>query len=98
MSGDNLIRHNRNGLDSETLQQAINSHLNQYFKSLNGMSPMLGMHGNIIAQVEKPLLENVLRYVNGNQVRAAHILGINRNSLRKKISVLEIDLTSVLDR
>jgi two-component system nitrogen regulation response regulator GlnG len=50
----------------------------------------------VISQVEKPLIEHVLRYVRGNQVRAASILGINRNTLRKKIQALNIDLPVML--
>jgi len=50
------------------------------------------MYDKVIAQVERPLIEHVLRYVRCNQVRAANILGINRNTLRKKIQTLNIDL------
>ena len=44
----------------------------------------------VIAEVEKPLLEVVLKRTGGNQLRAARILGINRNTLRKKIRELDI--------
>jgi two-component system nitrogen regulation response regulator GlnG len=49
-----------------------------------------GLHRRILEQVERPLLEAVLAHTGGNQVRAAGLLGINRNTLRKKI--LELDL------
>jgi two-component system nitrogen regulation response regulator GlnG len=82
----------RGDLSAESLNTAVDGCLKQYFQGLNGMSPTPGMYDKIIAEVEKPLIENVLRYVRGNQVRAANILGINRNTLRKKINVLEINI------
>jgi DNA-binding protein Fis len=46
----------------------------------------------IIEKVEKSLIENILDYTNGNQLKASEILGLNRNTLRKKIGDLSIDL------
>ena len=82
---------------SESLPSSIDQCLSTYFKDLNGMSPCPNMYEKIISQVEKPLIEHVLRYVRGNQVRAANILGINRNTLRKKIQMLDIDIHNLLD-
>ncbi|MEA2625180.1 MAG: hypothetical protein QOD06_1225 [Candidatus Binatota bacterium] len=50
------------------------------------------LHATVIAWAEKPLIELVLDRTGGNQVRAAEILGINRNTLRKKIHTLSIDV------
>ena len=50
------------------------------------------IHHRILERVERPLLETVLRHTAGNQIRAAGLLGINRNTLRKKIAELEIEL------
>jgi len=50
------------------------------------------LHREFIEQVERPLIESVLAHTAGNQIRAAAILGINRNTLRKKITDLEIEL------
>jgi two-component system nitrogen regulation response regulator GlnG len=49
-----------------------------------------GLYYNILHTVEKPLLETVLKEVDGNQVKAARILGVNRNTLRKKMTDYEI--------
>jgi two-component system nitrogen regulation response regulator GlnG len=50
------------------------------------------LHRELMESVEKPLIEAVLAHTEGNQIRAAAVLGINRNTLRKKISLLEIAL------
>ncbi|MFT7433542.1 MAG: DNA-binding protein Fis [Alphaproteobacteria bacterium] len=80
------------------LSQTSNECLERYFDDLGGMTPPPDLYDKIMSQVEKPLLENVLRYVRGNQVRAATILGINRNTLRKKISVLNVDMDLIMER
>jgi two-component system nitrogen regulation response regulator GlnG len=77
---------------SQSLPARVDECLKTYFKDLNGMTPAQGMYEKVITQVERPLIEHVLRYVRGNQVRAANILGINRNTLRKKIQTLAIDI------
>ncbi len=82
---------------TESLPASVDNCLKNYFKDLNGMSPAPGMYDKVISQVEKPLIEHVLRYVRGNQVRAASILGINRNTLRKKINHLGIDIPKLLN-
>ena len=81
---------------NESLPASVDLCLKTYFKDLNGMSPANGMYVKVISQVEKPLIEHVLRYVRCNQVRAANILGINRNTLRKKIQSLNIDLVKIM--
>lgn len=81
---------------NDSLPNSVDVCLKTYFKELNGMSPVNGMYDKVIAQVERPLIEHVLRYVRCNQVRAAIILGINRNTLRKKIQTLNIDLNKLV--
>lgn len=75
----------------ESLPNSVERCLKKYFTELDGMSPPPNLHEKIVAQVEKPLIEQVLGYVRGNQLKAAEILGINRNTLRKKIITLGID-------
>ncbi len=50
------------------------------------------LHARIISQVEKPLIEMVLEHTRGNQLKAAELLGINRNTLRKKMTDLKISI------
>ncbi|HTT01592.1 MAG TPA: helix-turn-helix domain-containing protein [Steroidobacteraceae bacterium] len=61
--------------------------LNDYFTSLNGHRPA-HLYDLVLREVEEPLFKAVLDYTEGNQVRAAGILGINRGTLRKKLRLL----------
>ena len=60
--------------------------LDNYFSEL-GDTDSQNLHAMVIAEVEKPLLEAVMQRAQGNQLRAARMLGINRNTLRKKLSL-----------
>ncbi len=59
--------------------------LSEYFRDLDGEAPCADLYDMVVECVEKPLLEIVLERVKGNQTRAAEMLGINRNTLRKKM-------------
>jgi two-component system, NtrC family, nitrogen regulation response regulator GlnG len=74
----------------ETLEQAVAHHLARYFVQFGSELPPAGLYDRILADVERPLLEATLNAVRGNQLRAADLLGINRNTLRKKLSDLGI--------
>lgn len=60
-----------------------------YFRDLDGEAPQ-GVYDMVLACMEKPLLETVLTYAKGNQSKAAEVLGINRNTLRKKLHQYQI--------
>ena len=66
------------------LRACVRHSLDTYFKEL-GDTETQNLHALVVAEVEKPLLEAVLQRTAGNQLRAARILGINRNTLRKKL-------------
>jgi len=63
--------------------------LNRYFDTLNGHHP-IDLHQFVMGQVEKPLLERVMTYTNGNQSVAAEILGMNRGTLRKRLQCYKL--------
>ncbi|MBV1775443.1 Fis family transcriptional regulator [Burkholderiaceae bacterium DAT-1] len=63
---------------------AVRAALEQYFRDLDGEAPQ-AIYDMVLAKVEKPMLEIVLEQAQGNQSRAAELLGINRNTLRKKM-------------
>ncbi len=67
----------------------VKNALERYFNDLNGEKTS-GVYQMVLAEVEKPLLEIVMRHAQHNQCRAAEILGINRNTLRKKLKQYKI--------
>jgi two-component system nitrogen regulation response regulator GlnG len=62
----------------------------EYFMSFGNELPPLGLYGRILRKVELPLITAALAATRGNQIRAADLLGLNRNTLRKKIRDLGI--------
>jgi Fis family transcriptional regulator len=66
------------------IEECIRSSLEQYFKDLRGAEPH-GVYDMIVAAVERPLLDTVMQHAEGNQSKAAEWLGINRNTLRRKL-------------
>ncbi len=67
------------------LSDAINESLDDYFIHLDGQPPH-AIYDMVLGCVEKPMLEYILNKVGGNQSKAAEILGLNRNTLRKKMA------------
>jgi two-component system nitrogen regulation response regulator GlnG len=74
------------------LSGMVESFLRDYFIAHQGTTPAAGLYDRVIREVERPLLKLTLKSVACNQKKAAQILGINRNTLRKKIQELNIDL------
>ncbi|SEP60069.1 sigma-54-dependent transcriptional regulator [Thalassovita taeanensis] len=81
------------GGDSEKLSASVARHLRRYFDLHGNMLPPPGLHGRILREVEQPLIEIALEATGGNQAKCADLLGINRNTLRKKITDLDIRVT-----
>ncbi len=89
-SSDNLLVAN---LQSVSLERLVKSKLEVLFQQQHEAQVELnGLYNIVIEQVEKPLLELALRASNGNQVRTAQMLGINRNTLKKKIDIYKIKI------
>ncbi|MBV9114901.1 MAG: nitrogen regulation protein NR(I) [Hyphomicrobiales bacterium] len=78
------------GLDDLTLSSIVERHLQQYFASFGPELPPPGLFHRIVEEVEAPLISAALAATRGNQIKAAQLLGLNRNTLRKKISDLDI--------
>ena len=74
-----------------TLGEAAASHIDRYFRDSPGGVPADGLYDRVLAEVERPLIEATLAAMGGNQLRAAKLLGINRNTLRKKLTDLGLD-------
>ena len=75
----------------ESLSTAVERHLNTYFSGFEGLPPA-GLYHRILREIEYPLLTAALAATRGNQIRAADLLGVNRNTLRKKIRDLDIQV------
>jgi Fis family transcriptional regulator len=71
-------------MSRKQIDECIRASLEQYFKDLRGTEPH-GVHEMILAAVEKPMFEVVLRQAQGNQSKAAQWLGLNRNTLHRKL-------------
>ncbi|MEO0989883.1 MAG: sigma 54-interacting transcriptional regulator, partial [Pseudomonadota bacterium] len=81
------------GGDGEKLMSAVAKHLRRYFDLHGGVLPPAGLYQRILREVEAPLIEIALDATGGNQAKCADLLGINRNTLRKKITDLDIRVT-----
>jgi two-component system, NtrC family, nitrogen regulation response regulator GlnG len=74
----------------ETLEQAVERHLKAFVSAHKDGMPVRDLYDRVLAEVERPLLRLVLGATRGNQIKAAAMLGLNRNTLRKKIRELDL--------
>ncbi len=72
------------------LSQSIENHLRNYFSALGDALPSPGLYDRVLREMERPLISLTLEATRGNQIKASHVLGLNRNTLRKKIRDLSI--------
>jgi two-component system nitrogen regulation response regulator GlnG len=79
-----------NGEDS--LGSAAERHLRDYFAAHKGGLPPSGLYDRVLREIERPLIQLSLSATRGNQLKAAQLLGLNRNTLRKKVRELDIDV------
>lgn len=77
-------------MDAPPLAVAVKQALERYFQHLDGQAPG-ELYRMVIEEVERPLLDSVMRHCGGNQTRAAEHLGINRGTLRKKLRQYSLD-------
>ena len=73
-------------MSKKNIEECVRESLQGYFRDLGGEAPD-GMYDMLVRLVEKPLLEVVMRQADNNQSRAAEWLGLNRNTLRKKLTL-----------
>jgi len=83
---DRLLARSRKDI---VLEEIIESKLGEFVKGMRNGSAR-NLHPMLISAVERPLITHVLKETNGNQIQAAHLLGMNRNTLRKKITEFRI--------
>lgn len=83
----------QSGGQGDRLSNSVARHLQRYFDLHGGQLPPPGLYARILREVEAPLIEIALDATGGNQAKCADLLGINRNTLRKKITDLDIRVT-----
>ena len=81
------------GLYGDGLADAVAKQLETYFEAHKDGTPPAGLYDRILHEVERPLITMTLNSTNGNQIKAAAVLGLNRNTLRKKIRQLDISVS-----
>jgi len=92
LSQPSLVAHGESQRGDENLSNAVERYLARYFSGFDEGLPPPGLYHRIFREVEAPLLSAALAATRGNQIRAADLLGVNRNTLRKKIRDLEIQV------
>jgi len=75
-----------------SIAQAVETHLQGYFRSFGEALPPAGLYQRIVEEVERPLILAAITATRGNQIKAADLLGLNRNTLRKKIRELGLSI------
>ena len=75
---------------SLTLSDFVEENMKRYFKTFGEELPPPGLYDRILREIEHPLIAVVLSATRGNQIKAAELLGLNRNTLRKKIRDLDV--------
>jgi len=79
-----------NASEGEGLSDLVDRHVREYFNAHGDSLPAAGLYDRILREIERPLISICLEATRGNQVKAADLLGLNRNTLRKKIKILGI--------
>ncbi len=78
--------------DAGGISDSVSRHLREYFRAHRGRLPASGLYDRVLHEIEKPLISQTLDATGGNQIKAAAVLGLNRNTLRKKIKDLGIEV------
>ena len=76
-------------INDNEIARCVRKAMDAYFRDLDGERPG-AIYNMVLCSVEKPLIEVVLARVDGNQTQAAQLLGLNRNTLRKKMKAYRI--------
>ena len=72
-----------------SLQDSVSNTLQQYMTNLDGQTPT-NLYELVLAEVERPLIQMILKFTAGNQSKAAIVLGISRGTLRKKMALYDL--------
>ncbi|MFZ5834400.1 MAG: nitrogen regulation protein NR(I) [Pseudomonadota bacterium] len=92
LDSQNLPADEKAAPDDDSLGAAVERNLARYFAGHGEQLPPPGLHDRILREIERPLISICLAATRGNQIKAAELLGLNRNTLRKKIRDLDIEV------
>lgn len=79
-----------NAAQGQSFAASVQTALERYFNQLDGEQPS-NVYQMVLAEMEVPLLKTVMQYTNGNQSRAAKVLGLSRGTLRKKLAIYQLE-------
>ncbi len=88
------MKKKKNSFDSyskKPLKDEVRKAMNRYFAQLDQKNIPIDVYQLVLKEVEPPLLESVMKFCNGNQSKAAKVLGINRTTLRTKLNKYNIN-------
>ena len=86
----NSFDYYKSPISQNSLSVSVEKHLNNFFKLHKDKLPSAGLYSRILSEIERPLISICLNATKGNQIKASKLLGLNRNTLRKKIKELQI--------
>jgi two-component system nitrogen regulation response regulator GlnG len=92
LAGATPVMENSGIREGEGLSGTVERHLRDYFAAHSDGLPSAGVYDRVLREIERPLITLTLEATRGNQIKAAHVLGLNRNTLRKKIRDLDIQV------
>jgi two-component system nitrogen regulation response regulator GlnG len=78
------------GSEYKSIIDAIEAKIDKFFEMHEGKSPDTGLYEMVVKEVERVLIRKTISHTNGIQIKASKILGINRNTLRKKMKELNL--------
>ena len=84
-------------ISGDNISASMELHLARYFQAHGNNLPPDGLYDRVLREVERPLIQLCLAATRGNQIKAAQLLGLNRNTLRKKIRELDIQVVRGLN-
>jgi two-component system nitrogen regulation response regulator GlnG len=85
--------HAETPVEGNGISDSVEHHLRSYFLAHGDGLPATGLYERVLREVERPLIALSLQATRGNQIKAAQLLGLNRNTLRKKIRELDISVS-----
>ena len=95
---EELLGLNSNRLSDESTMRSLSDYVDKYLSQFTIdelINDELGLYQSVLVEFERPILNYVMKRTNNNQIKASQILGLNRNTLRKKLRSLKMDVSKL---